>query len=128
MNTENKLLKKILVFLFLIPCLCKAQITMKADSAYSFGSIGFINSGIQDVYKKDTVKCLLLVFDSANVVTRTISGYEVRDIRIEGKGYHQSGDLMWFNSTEKYYYSLFEYLDERQNKLSKNIIVWLAKL
>lgn len=107
-------------------------------SAESF-SIGSISYGTPNEYKYDTIAVVLLVSDTLQYTNYTphltnyydksgtinwVTAYAVRKITIEKKGSHQSGDMMWFNDSDKYYYNTEKYLDGFMQQLSKHVIVW----
>lgn len=102
-------------------------------------SIGTISYGMPNEYKYDTIAVVLLVSDTLKYTNYTphltndydksgtinwVTAYAVRKITIEKKGSHQSGDMMWFNDSDKYYYNTEKYLDGFMHQLSKHVIVW----
>lgn len=119
----------------------EAQTTItNKDSMFLSGlTIGTISYGQSNEYKYDTVAVVLLVSDTLQYTNYTphltndydksgtinwVTAYAVRKITIEKKGSHQSGDMMWFNDSDKYYYSTERYLDGFMHQLSKHVIVW----
>jgi hypothetical protein len=64
-------------------------------------------------------------FDKAGAIS-WVTAFAVRKITIEKAGSHQSGDMMWFNNSDKYYYNTEKYLDANMKPLSKYITVWMA--
>lgn len=118
------------------------------DSIFISGGSGMTLSTFSqpNEYKYDTVKIAMFVCDTTlgrngamttvywrNPLMRAeqehhsvnwIYGYAVRKITIEKFGNHQSGDFVWFNQSDKYYYNTEKYLDDAMRPLSSDIIVW----
>lgn len=105
-------------------------------------SIGTVSYGTPNEYRYDTISVVLMVSDTlhsnytptlndANYFDKSgaiswVTAFAVRKITIEKKGSHQSGDMMWFNQSDKYYYDTERYLDGNMKPLSKYIKVWMA--
>jgi hypothetical protein len=120
--------------------------TSSKDSMFlSTGTISLATAyyGTQNEYKYDTISVVLLVSDTLHYSNYTptlndanyfdkagaiswVTAFAVREITIEKKGSHQSGDMMWFNELDKYYYATERYLDGNMKPLSKYIKVWMA--
>lgn len=119
--------------------------TSSIDSILSTGkfSIETILNGTPNEYKFDTIAVVLLVSDTLHYSNYTptlnsgnyfdkagaiiwANAFAVRKITIEKKGSHQSGGMMWFNQSDKYYYNTERYLDGKMKPLSKYIKVWIS--
>lgn len=99
-----------------------------------------LSNGAPNEFKHDTISVVMLLTDTIHYTNYTpnlaenyfnksgvitwVTGFAVRKITIEKSGSHQSGDMMWFNETDKYYYSTEKYLDSNMKLLSKYTIVW----
>lgn len=135
----------IAAILLLCAVLSEAQTTSSnKDSMFLSGiTIATVSYGQPNEYKYDTIPMMALVcdtlhysnytpqlnsenyFDKAGNIT-WVKIFAVRKITIEKAGSHQSGDYMWFNQSDKYYYSTERYLDGNYKPLSKHTMVWMA--
>lgn len=123
---------------------CQGQATTSSKDSL-FSSSGFISvtSGQPNEYKYDTISVIMLVSDTLHYSNHTptlndgnyfdkaglvswVTAFAVRKITIEKKGSHQRDGMMWFNNTDKYYYSNEKYLDGFMLPLSKYIVVWMV--
>lgn len=133
-----------LAILLLCAVFVKAQTTISSkDSMFlSTGAI-FFSIGQPNENRHDTIAVILLVSDTLHYSNYTpalnsdnyfdkagaiswVTAFAIRKITIEKKGSHQSGDMMWFNDRDKYYYDTEKYLDGNMKPLSKHIKIWMA--
>jgi hypothetical protein len=122
----------------------EAQTTSNKDSMFLSGlTLSSVTYGQPNEYRYDTIPLLMLLCDtlhhsnytpslnSANYFDKSgqvswATGFSIRKITIEKAGLHQSGDMMWFNQSDKNYYETEKYLDSNYKPLSKYTMVWMA--